>query len=45
MSKEALNFKEIVELLTTSGLKKMVIEFDPCYEKLAREFIVNISHA
>lgn len=43
LSKEALNYKEIVDLLTVAGLMKIVTEIDPCYEKLVREFIVNIS--
>lgn len=45
LSKETLNFKEIVELLTFVGLMKAVTKIFLCYENLVRGFIVNVSPA
>lgn len=41
---EALDCKEIMNLLKVVGLMKKIINIVPCYEKLVREFIVNISY-
>lgn len=41
-SKEAFDSKEIIKLLKVDGLIKIVTDIDPCYEKLVKEFIMNI---
>ncbi|XP_057415249.1 uncharacterized protein LOC130710081 [Lotus japonicus] len=43
LSEEALEFKEIIDLLSKAELMKTVKGIGRCYEKLVREFIVNIS--
>ncbi|XP_058783313.1 uncharacterized protein LOC131657989 [Vicia villosa] len=40
---EALKQKEIVDFLKTVGLMKTVSELGPCYTKLVKKFIVNLS--
>lgn len=45
LSKETLNSKEIIELLTSVGLMKAVTKIVLCYENLVRKFIVNVSPA
>jgi hypothetical protein len=42
ISKEASKCKEIVELIEAARIMKTVINIGKCYEKLVREFIVNI---
>lgn len=42
LSKEAIGYKKIMELLKAAGMKKSVTNIGPCYEKLVKEFIVNI---
>ncbi|XP_057418474.1 uncharacterized protein LOC130712672 [Lotus japonicus] len=42
LSEEALEFKEIIDLLSKAELMKTVKGIGRCYEKLVREFIVNI---
>jgi hypothetical protein len=43
LSQAALEYKEIVQLIETVGLMKTITNIGRCYEKLVREFIVNIS--
>lgn len=43
LGKEALDCKEIMELLKAAGLMKIVTDDGPCYENLVKEFIVNIT--
>lgn len=40
---KALDCKEIMDLIQVVGLMKSVTDIGPCYEKLVKEFIVNIS--
>lgn len=41
-SKEVVECKEIMELLKDVVLMKFVTDVGPCYEKLVKEFIMNI---
>jgi len=41
--KEALECKEVMELIESVGLLKIVKGLGNCYEKLVKEFLVNIS--
>lgn len=43
LSKEALDFTEIIEFLKAARLVKMVTDIGPCHEKLVKEFIMNLS--
>lgn len=43
LGKEALNCKEIMELLKPIGLMKIVTDVGPGYQKLVKEFIVNLT--
>lgn len=43
LSQEALECKEIIELLEKAELMKTVKDLGNCYEKLVKEFIVNIT--
>ena len=43
LSKEAIDCQEIMDLLKDDGVMKTVSDVGPCYEKLVKEFIVNIS--
>lgn len=43
LSKDVLEWKEIINLLKDAGLMKIVSDIGPCYEKLINEFIVNLS--
>lgn len=40
---EALKFNEIVDFLNSAGLMKTISELGPCYKKLVKEFILNLS--
>lgn len=40
---DALNCKEIIDLIKVVGLMKIGSHIGPCYEKLVKEFIVNIT--
>lgn len=40
---KALDCKEIVDLIKVAGLMKIVIDLGPWYEKLVKEFIMNMS--
>ncbi|XP_057425844.1 uncharacterized protein LOC130719229 [Lotus japonicus] len=40
---EILHCQEIMELIETAGLLKTVTEIGGCYDKLVREFIVNVT--
>ncbi|XP_050875114.1 uncharacterized protein LOC127078725 [Lathyrus oleraceus] len=42
LGKDALKCKEVVELTEVAGLMKTVTQFGPCYESLAKEFVVTI---
>ncbi|KAK2421808.1 hypothetical protein QL285_032396 [Trifolium repens] len=42
LSDEALECKEVIDLILQAGLMKTVCEIGRCYEKLVKEFIVNI---
>ena len=42
MGKDALECKKIIELIDEVGLRKSVSGLRNCYEKLVKEFIVNI---
>ncbi|MCI08125.1 envelope-like protein [Trifolium medium] len=42
LGKEALECQEIVDLIKEVGLMKTVWEIGACYEKLVKEFLVNI---
>lgn len=43
MSKDTLDCQEIWDLLKKVGLMKTMTDIGPCYEKLVREYIVNMS--
>lgn len=43
LSEEALEYKEIMELLKATRLMKTVTNVGPCYETLVKEFIMNIT--
>ncbi|KAL5128466.1 hypothetical protein HKD37_14G040711 [Glycine soja] len=42
LGRDALDCKEIMDLIKAAGLLKTVTKLGDCYESLAREFIVNI---
>jgi hypothetical protein len=42
LSKEALQCKDAMKLIKHAGLMKTVSGLDKCYEKLVKEFLVNI---
>ena len=42
LGKEALEIKEVMELIQHAGLMKTVSGFTNCYEQLVKEFVVNI---
>lgn len=42
LGKDALNCKEVVELIDAAGLIKIVTKFGPCYDSLVKEFVVTI---
>ncbi|XP_050878804.1 uncharacterized protein LOC127082619 [Lathyrus oleraceus] len=42
LGKDALDVKEVMELIKVVGLLKTVVGFSQCYEGLVKEFIVNI---
>jgi len=43
LSEEALKIKVVMKLIKEAGLMKTVCNFGDCYEKLVKEFLVNIS--
>ncbi|XP_050895521.1 uncharacterized protein LOC127102159 [Lathyrus oleraceus] len=43
LGQEAIEVKEIIELIKNAGLMKTVVTLPQCYEGLVKEFIVNIS--
>jgi hypothetical protein len=43
LSNETLDCKEIIDLIEKAGLMKTVSGLGSCYEKLFKEFIVNIA--
>lgn len=43
LGKDALKFKEVVELIEAARLMKTVTKFGPCYESLVKEFVVTIT--
>ncbi|XP_058725466.1 uncharacterized protein LOC131596739 [Vicia villosa] len=43
LAQNALESKEIMDLIHEAGLKKTVTHFSKCYEMLVNEFIVNLS--
>ncbi|MCI28940.1 envelope-like protein, partial [Trifolium medium] len=43
LSREALECKEVMELLESANMMKTVTNIESCYERLVKEFIVNIS--
>ncbi|XP_057443817.1 uncharacterized protein LOC130735967 [Lotus japonicus] len=40
---DVLECKEIVALITRAGLRKIVMEIGKCYDRLVKEFLVNLS--
>ncbi|XP_050889836.1 uncharacterized protein LOC127095148 [Lathyrus oleraceus] len=42
LGKDALKFKEVMELIEVVGLIKTVTHVGPCYESLVKEFVVTI---
>ena len=42
LSEEALKIEEVMKLIGEAGLEKLVCKLGECYEKLVREFLVNI---
>ncbi|MCH94692.1 envelope-like protein, partial [Trifolium medium] len=44
LGQEALECKEIMELIESAGIMNTVTKIGRCYEKLVREFIVNITN-
>jgi len=42
LSEEALKIEEVMSLIREAGLEKTVCKLGECYEKLVREFLVNI---
>lgn len=42
INNDVSKFKEVVELIEKAGLIKTVTKICPCYEKLVKEFVVNI---
>jgi hypothetical protein len=42
LSKEALQCKEVMKVIKHAGLMKTLSGLDKCYEKLVKEFLVNI---
>ncbi|XP_050914754.1 uncharacterized protein LOC127129647 [Lathyrus oleraceus] len=42
LGKDAIEVKEVMDLIKTAGLMKIVVGFSQCYEGLVKEFIVNI---
>ena len=43
LNNDALECKDIMDLIKNAGLMKTVIKFNKCYENLVKEFIVNLS--
>lgn len=43
LGKDALEFKEVVDLIEDVGLMKSIVGFGNCYEMLVKEIIVNVS--
>ncbi|XP_058751482.1 uncharacterized protein LOC131624542 [Vicia villosa] len=43
LAQNALENKEIMDLIHKAGLMKIVVHFPKCYEMLVKEFIVNLS--
>ncbi|MCI06902.1 envelope-like protein, partial [Trifolium medium] len=43
LNQEALEYKEIMELIESAGIMKTVTKIGRCFETLVREFIVNIT--
>jgi biotin synthase-like enzyme len=43
LSDEIVKIKEVMELIKEAGLMKTVCNLGDCYEKLVKEFVVNIS--
>lgn len=44
LSKEALECKDVIDLINEAGLMRTVMKFSNCYEGLVKEFIVNLSN-
>lgn len=44
LSKKDLDYQEIMDFLKDAELMKTMSDIGPCYEKLVKEFIVNISN-
>ncbi|XP_050919680.1 uncharacterized protein LOC127137250 [Lathyrus oleraceus] len=42
LGKEVVKVKEVMDLIKTAGLMKIVVGFSQCYEGLVKEFIINI---
>lgn len=42
LGKDALKYKEVIELIEATGLMNIVIQFGPFYESLIKEFVVTI---
>ena len=42
LNNSAIECKEIMDLIKTVGLMKIVVKFTNCYEILVKEFIVNL---
>ncbi|XP_024634546.1 uncharacterized protein [Medicago truncatula] len=45
LSEEAIKIKYVMELIQKAGLMKIVSNLGECYEKLAKEFLVNVSES
>jgi hypothetical protein len=43
LGQEGLNCKEFVELLERAGLMKTIANTGRCYERLVKEFVVNLT--
>src|ERR1051325_7830231 len=44
LHKDALECKEVIDLIKEAGLMRTVVKFSNCYEGLVKEFIVNLSN-
>ncbi|XP_050877485.1 uncharacterized protein LOC127081258 [Lathyrus oleraceus] len=42
LGKDAVEVKEVIDLIKTAGLMKTMVGFSQCYEGLVKQFIVNI---
>ena len=44
LNNDAMECKDIMDLIKNAGLMKTVVKFTKCYENMVKEFIVNLSN-